>query len=178
MRYTSKPAHMPADMRVKKNAIDITFTDAIDTATATDLANYSVEQWQANKSWTSNYGSPEFSVANPDKKGHDKVEVQSAKLSADGKTLTLEIPGLQPVMQMRIKYNLKTKDGSAMASDIDNMINKYRRAEERLRSRQSSALVSCNSPTLTRLFNEMLSLPCRRDKRRKPHHSSICISLA
>ena len=122
VRYTGKPARMPADMRVKKNAIAITFTDALDAASAADLANYSIEQW--NYKWTSNYGSPEFSVANPDKKGRDKVEVQSAKLSADGKTLTLEIPGLQPVMQMRIKYNLKTQDGSVIASEIHNTINK------------------------------------------------------
>jgi hypothetical protein len=109
-------------MHVKTNAIEITFADAIDPSTATDLDNYSIEQW--NYKWTQNYGSPEFSVANPDKKGHDKVEIQSARLGADGKTLTLEIPGLQPVMQMRIKYNLKTRDGSVMASEIHNTINK------------------------------------------------------
>jgi hypothetical protein len=122
VRYTGKPARMPLDMHVKTNAIEITFADAIDPSTATDLDNYSIEQW--NYKWTQNYGSPEFSVANPDKKGHDKVEIQSARLGADGKTLTLEIPGLQPVMQMRIKYNLKTRDGSVMASEIHNTINK------------------------------------------------------
>jgi hypothetical protein len=36
----------------------------------------------------------------------------------------LESPGLQPVMQMRNKYNLKTRDGSVMASEIHNTINK------------------------------------------------------
>jgi len=122
VRYTGKPAQMPSQMHVKKNGIEVTFTDALDEATASDLGNYNVEQW--NYKWTSNYGSPEFSVADPDKKGRDKVEVKSARLAADNRTVLLEIPDLKPVMQMRIKYNLKSADGSPVASEIHNTINR------------------------------------------------------
>ena len=38
-----------------------------DEAAANDLQNYGIEQW--NYKWTKNYGSPEFSVTDPEKKG-------------------------------------------------------------------------------------------------------------
>ena len=93
-----KPVRMPAAMKVKKNGIEVKFTDALDEASANDLQNYSLEQW--NYKWTKNYGSPEFSVTDPDKKGHDRVEVKSARLAADHKTVFLEITEFKPVMQM------------------------------------------------------------------------------
>ena len=45
-------------------------------------------------------------------------------MNADKERSHLAIPGLHPVTQMRIKYNLKTKDGSVMVSEIHNAINK------------------------------------------------------
>ena len=122
MRYTGKPVQMPAEMHVRKNGIEITFTNPLDPASACDAQNYNIEQW--NYQWTSGYGSKEFSAATPAQQGHDKVEVTSAKLGADGKTVFLEIPGLQPVMQMRIKAALKAADGSPVTTEIHNTINK------------------------------------------------------
>src|SRR5258707_479922 len=70
------------------------------------------------------YGSLEYSVANPAKKGHDTVEVKSAKLQADGRTVFLEIPGLGPVMQMGITYKLKAAGGADVEGAIYNTINR------------------------------------------------------
>ena len=36
--------------------------------------------------------------------GRDPVDIKSAKVSSDGRQVTLEIPGLQPVMQMLIRF--------------------------------------------------------------------------
>ena len=44
------------------------------------------------------YGSPEFSVADPDKIGHDPVAIKSIKM-LDDKTVFIEIPNIKPVMQ-------------------------------------------------------------------------------
>jgi hypothetical protein len=56
VRYTGKPARMPSQMHVKKNGIEVTFTDPLDEAAVSDPANYSIEH--SNYKWTSNYGSP------------------------------------------------------------------------------------------------------------------------
>ena len=109
VRYTDKPLHMPVEMHVGKSGIRLQFSDPLDRDEAEDIDNYNVEQW--NYRWTANYGSPHFSVANPKRRGQDEVEVLEATLSADGKSLFLEIEDLQPVMQMQIGYTLQSADG-------------------------------------------------------------------
>ena len=49
--------------------------------------------------------------------------MKSATLSEDGKTVTLKIDNLQPVMQMKIAYNLKAADGAKVQNAIYNTIN-------------------------------------------------------
>ena len=63
-------------------------------------------------------------MADPNRKGHDSVQIRSVKLGPDGRTVFLEIPDLQPVMQMKIKCNLKAADGAPVAAEIFNTINK------------------------------------------------------
>jgi hypothetical protein len=50
------------------------------------------------------------------------VEVKSVKLSNDKKTAFLEIPTIQPVMQMKIATNFKGADGTPVKQDIRNSI--------------------------------------------------------
>ncbi len=120
VRYTGKPVEMPSALHVKAGGLQIDFAAPLDQKSATDLQNYSVEQW--NYKWTSAYGSPEFSVANPDKQGHDTVEVKSAQLSADRRTLFLEIPDIKPVMQMRVKFHIQGASGADIDTEIHNTI--------------------------------------------------------
>jgi hypothetical protein len=121
VRYTGKKANLPVDLKVRPGQIAITFSDPLDKSIAADADNYNVEQW--NYRWTQNYGSRQFKVSDPKKEGHDPVEVQDASVSPDGKTVTLKIDNLRPVMQMKIQYSLKAADGSAVKSAIHNTIN-------------------------------------------------------
>lgn len=122
VRYTGKPVHLPSGLHVASNGVNITFTSGMDEASASDEQNYAVEQW--NYEWTEKYGSPEFSVANPGKQGHDSVAVKFVKLSSDRKTVFLEIPEIKPVMQMRIRFRLKAADGAPVEHEIYNTINR------------------------------------------------------
>ncbi|MCI0379983.1 MAG: hypothetical protein L0215_20570 [Gemmataceae bacterium] len=120
VRYTGKPVYMPKALRVKKDAIDITFTQPVDKAS---LDGVEVEQW-TYVWWSDKYGSKDFSIKNPGKVGRDPVTVERATLFTDGKTVTLTIPGLRPVMQMGIYLkNLRAADGTPMAAEIYNTIN-------------------------------------------------------
>jgi hypothetical protein len=122
VRYTGKPARVPAALHTTKRGLSITFTDPLDPATANDPGSYDIEQWQYK--WSADYGSPDFSVANPTRKGRDTVEIKSAKLQSDGRTVMLEIPAIAPVMQMSISYKLKSPDGHNVEGAIYNTINK------------------------------------------------------
>ncbi len=122
VRYTGAPLRLPTALHVKKEQIDITFPEPLATAEANDPGSYGVETYTYK--WWSTYGSPEFKASNPAEKGRDRLEIKAASLSADGKTVTLTIPGLAPVMQMEIKMNLKAADGTPIQTTIGNTINK------------------------------------------------------
>ena len=122
VRYTGGAVNLPSQLHIAKNGIQISFTGALDPASATDLQNYSLEQW--NYKYGGDYGSPEFSVEKPGEQHHDQVAVQAARLSADKKTVFLEIAGLRPVMQMKIKFALTAADGASVAQEIYNTIHR------------------------------------------------------
>jgi hypothetical protein len=50
--------------------------------------------------------------------GHDAVEVKSIKLSEDGRSVTLSMPGLRPTMQLRLRYSLRGADGAPVKGEI------------------------------------------------------------
>ena len=123
VRYTGGPVHLPLEMHVKPDGLAITFTCPLDKASATDPDTYSVEDW--NYVWADDYGSPEVTRDNPKKRGHDTVDVSEATLSPDGRTVTLKIADLKPVMQMRTLISkLKAADGTSISCEIDSTINK------------------------------------------------------
>jgi len=144
VRYMGAPAKMLCGIKVTKTGLDLTFTDPLDAKVAGNADNYSASQW--NYLWCSEYGSDTYSAKDPEfhkkvlkynelraevkknteaiaalakefKKGKDSVAIKSAKLSADGKTVSLEIPDLHTVMQFNLKFKLKAADGSAISSD-------------------------------------------------------------
>ena len=121
VRYTAKKANLPVDLKVRPGEIAISFSDPLDKASAADADNYALKQW--NYRWTENYGSAKYKISDPKKQGMDEVEVQSARVSADGRTVTLLINDLKPVMQMKVQYNVKAADGAKVQSSIWHTIN-------------------------------------------------------
>ena len=116
IRYTGKPVYMPNKLAVIKEGVQITFTQPLEESSATDLQNYSVKRWNYKR--TKNYGSPEFSAVDPEKRGQDTMEVTAAKLSRDGRELILQLADFRPVNQLLIKYNLRSKDGKELKQEI------------------------------------------------------------
>ncbi len=122
VRYTGRPVHLPTALHMAKGQVSISFPESLATADANDAANFSVEEY--NYQWWSTYGSPELKVSKPGEKGRDTLEVKSASLSPDGKTVTLTIPDLKPAMQMEIKLRLHAVDGAEIQTTIGGTINK------------------------------------------------------
>jgi len=122
VRYTGRPALFPHAMHVMHDAIRLSFTGELDPSAAGDAENYAVEQW--NYRWSEQYGSPEYSVEEPKRVGHDAVTMRRVTVSADHKSVTLEIPGLSPVMQMKIRLRLKSAAGAPVEHEIYNTINR------------------------------------------------------
>ena len=122
VRYTGHPVHTALKAHAAKNGLKITFSTPLKTEVAQDAANYSVELW--NYRYSGGYGSPELSVKNPGKDGHDKLAVKSATLSVDGKSVFLAIDGLTKADQYSVKFTLNAADGAEMRSEIIGTIHK------------------------------------------------------
>jgi hypothetical protein len=116
VRYTGNPVYSVRGLKAVKDGVELNFTQPLDRAVATDAQNVSGKRW--NYARTSNYGSPELSVEDPKKRSRDNLNITATKLSADGRTLTIEIADFKPVMQQTIKFNLKAADGTPIAQEV------------------------------------------------------------
>ena len=122
LRYTGDKAYLVLDTKVRPRGINIGFSFELDDISAQSIKNYSIEQW--NYRWLARYGSDHWSVADPDKKGHDPVEIDAVELSRDKRSVYLKIPEIGPVQQMSIRLKVKAADGRAFQETIYLTINK------------------------------------------------------
>jgi hypothetical protein len=109
VRYTGQPAHLPVDFAVRTTGVELRFSDPLDPEAVGDLSNFTAERW--NYPWNGNYYVTENSVTHPKKPQHDILTIRSAHLSADGLTLTLDIPDMRKSHQLQINLKLRTVGG-------------------------------------------------------------------
>ncbi|MFM1769509.1 MAG: hypothetical protein RJA22_2038 [Verrucomicrobiota bacterium] len=116
IRYTGRPVRLPIAWHAHRNGLTLSFAQPLDPTAAADPGSFGLKQW--NYRYAAAYGSKDWSVTDPKKEGRDEVEVRTARLLPDGKTVFLAIPDLQPVMQMEIKYSLATADGAPLRGEL------------------------------------------------------------
>ena len=112
IRYNGKPAHLPIGLAAKKSGVEVRFSDELDSDSACDPKNFVITVWDLKR--TKNYGSKHFNER--------KLVVASAKLLADGKTVQLVLPDLEPTWGMEIKYSLRSAKGEKFIGTIHNTI--------------------------------------------------------
>lgn len=122
VRFTGATPLVPTEFHVQTNGVRLRFLAPLDRAAAEDTGSYAVAHW--NYHYTAEYGSKDFLPSEPKKEGRESLEVRSAKLSADGFEIFLEIPALRPVMQLEVRYSLKTADGKNVRSELHGTINR------------------------------------------------------
>ena len=104
--------HVPIGLKARKEGVAITFTDPINRESASDPKNYSARIWSLKR--TANYGSDHI-----DEHG---IRIAAAKVSDDGRTVSLEIPDIRPTWCMEITYAIRGASGEAVEGAIDNTI--------------------------------------------------------
>jgi len=122
VRRTGTVTRTPVAWHAHRNGLKLTFAEPLDKSAAEDAGSYAVKQW--NYRYAAQYGSKDWSVADPTKEGRDEVIVRSAKVSADGKSVFIQINDLKPVMQMEVRYNLPFTSGASAAGPLYLTLNK------------------------------------------------------
>ena len=126
VRRTNKPLDLPIALSTCDRGVYVTFSSPVDAELGADPESYSVEIW--NYLYSQNYGSPEVSLLEPERKrergkeNRDPLNVKSATLSKDRCTVFLEVEGMRPVHQMKITWDLDTEDGRALRGELHNSI--------------------------------------------------------
>jgi hypothetical protein len=126
VRRTTAPLGLPIALRTCEQGVYLTFAEPLDPTTASDPESFGVQIW--NYLYSPNYGSPELSLLHPERKveqgkpNRDALKVTASKLSPDGKTVFLAVEGMRVVHQMKITWDLDTKDGRSLRGELHNSI--------------------------------------------------------
>lgn len=140
VRYTGEKVRSPLDLKVAQGRVEVRFGEALDPAVAKDPGSWNIEIW--NYLWSAAYGSPdlstkvkpvqaadvgkdgkpEFSKEQMSQTKHDLLKITRVELSADGRTAILHLADLAPCMQMSLKYNVRSADGTELSGRITSTI--------------------------------------------------------
>ena len=110
VRYTGAPSLTPREVIPTDRGVLLRFDVALEPAKATDPANYSLATWRYRRA--PSYGSAQYKADG--KTGNDWLNASSAYLSQDGKSVFVGVPGLKPVEQLRLGWDLKSTAGAEM----------------------------------------------------------------
>jgi putative heme-binding domain-containing protein len=117
VRYDDEPVQMPVAFHVHQNGVTIEFSSTLDKHVVKPARNHFAQCW--NYRYGPGYGSPEFSTKHAGTLGHDSLEVKSAHVLEDGRTMFLEIPELQPVNQLHLRVQVAaTAEGGGEPGDF------------------------------------------------------------
>jgi cytochrome c2 len=113
VRHTGAPSLLPREIVPMDKGVLLRFDVALDPKKASDPASYSLGTWGYKRAHT--YGSAQYKADGST--GIDWLTPSSAYVSQDGKAVFVGVPGIKPVMQMRIGWSINSADGAAMAQN-------------------------------------------------------------
>lgn len=119
VRYVGGPVPLPTSVEVREDGLLIGFACDLDPASVRPDA-FAVERW--NYRYAASYGSEEYSVAEPERVGHDPVTVTGARLLADGRTVFLGLATVEPVMQQEVVWRLHDSQGERVEGTLHHTI--------------------------------------------------------
>ena len=111
--------HLPLELHAKKSRLELTFTEPLDAGSLA-VDNVQITTWSLKRS--ADYGSKHY-----DEK---LLKVQKLALSADGRTLTLDIPDLAPTWGLELKYALRARSGQPVPGTIHATIHRLGESAE------------------------------------------------
>lgn len=111
LRATGKAMNLPTELHAMKDGIRLRFTDALDPKSI-QPQKVQLKAWALKR--TANYGSEHYD--------EHELEVTSAKLSEDGKELSLTVPDIAPTWCMEIRYEFRDQTGQLVRGVLHNTI--------------------------------------------------------
>lgn len=114
LRYTGRSLPIPIQLHAGETGIKLTFAQPLDQEKARQISNFEVKTWDLVRS--SEYGSDRYNV--------QTLEITEARLSGDGKSVTLVLPAIEPVDVMTVRYTIADAEGNPVQGILQNTIHK------------------------------------------------------
>ena len=114
LRWTGKACRSIERVNLTPSGIRLRFSFPLHPTSTTNPDNWQAEMW--NYLWSKKYGSDQFSVLQPGKKGRDHLAISEAML-VDPQTVLLTIPNLQVCDQMLLKMVVDDSEGEPFAEE-------------------------------------------------------------
>ncbi|MFP6899747.1 MAG: hypothetical protein VCA36_02310, partial [Opitutales bacterium] len=109
LTWTGKVPPDVHNLSLTKSGFSLTFTVAVDKASATAVGNYAIKSYSYK--YHRSYGSPQVNRKN--------WKPAKATLSGDGKTVTLDLPEMQPRQLYEISLKqVRTAEGSSLLNPL------------------------------------------------------------
>ncbi|MEM9411737.1 MAG: heme-binding protein, partial [Planctomycetota bacterium] len=115
VRYTGEEVCLPVDLRASEQGIEIRFSCTLENDSIA-AKNFQVKSWDLKR--TKQYGSKHYN--------EKRINVRSARLLPDGKSIELTIPEIRPTWCMEIQYQFQTKSGRQIEGNIHNTIHQLK----------------------------------------------------
>lgn len=119
VRYTGDRVQLPVAFHAFENGIRVTFTEPLDAEVAADVGSHFAQCW--NYRYSGAYGSPEYSTRHQGVLGHDVLSIRSVHILANGRSLFLEMPDLQPVNQLHLRMHVADEDAVDMFATVHSL---------------------------------------------------------
>jgi putative heme-binding domain-containing protein len=123
VRYCGGEVIRPIGFHVHANGVTVEFSAPLEPATARDASQHFAQCW--NYRYSSTYGSPEYSARHWGVRGHDVLDIRSAHVLEDGRTLFLEMPDLQMVNQLHLRLYPREGVGRDLFATVNAMDEPY-----------------------------------------------------
>jgi glucose/arabinose dehydrogenase/mono/diheme cytochrome c family protein len=107
VRYTGAPVTLPREVVPTDQGVLLRFEVALDPTRARNPANYSLQSWAYQRTYK--YGSAQYKADGTP--GQDALTASAAYLAPDGRSVFVAVPGMKPVMQLRVGWSLATAAG-------------------------------------------------------------------
>ena len=114
MRFKGAQVQVPVELHATRSGLTLRFSGAVEAASAAQLENFACKVWDLKR--TANYGSDHYNER--------RLDIESATLEADGKTLHLKIPEIAPTWCLELKYLLKSAEGRPVRGVIHSTIHR------------------------------------------------------
>jgi glucose/arabinose dehydrogenase len=116
VRRTARPAHVPVGLHARRDGLDLKFSDALD-ASSVDVDAFALKVWSLQRS--ANYGSKHID--------EHPLAVTAARLEADGRTVSLTVPGLGPIQCYELLARVRGADGAGVTRSLHGTIHQMAR---------------------------------------------------